>query len=194
MEAKTMRIPNESQFSLSKVKLIKDGGLDVTYEVTETISDETYVNKYHVENSKEPHPDLVKCLKAMRPIMARLYNLTAFLTLLETKDFKATATQKKLAEDFAKEAKQNIEMRGVSFSGIGDNSGVVLTGIFEFSNGLKVAIKSPRLKFVTESFGFEEELESLCGTLEKEVYAFLFKNKKAHLELFGDEGEAANPE
>ena len=42
-----------------------------------------------------------------------------------------------------------------------------------------------RLKFNTETFGFEEELEEIAADIETEVYAFLFKGKKAQLELFG---------
>ena len=46
--ANVMPIPSEKSFALSKVKTVKDGGLSVHYEVTETIGNETYVNKYHV--------------------------------------------------------------------------------------------------------------------------------------------------
>ena len=85
---------------------------------------------------------------------------------------------------------KNIEVRGVSFSGQDDNVGIVLTGLFTVSNGQKTAINSPRLKFNTEKFGFEEELEEIAADIETEVYAFLFKGKKAQLELFGADGEA----
>ncbi len=40
-------------------------------------------------------------------------------------------------------------------------------------------------------FGFEEELEEIVADIENEVYAFLFKGKKAQLELFGADGEPA---
>ncbi len=50
-----MLIPSEKAFALSKVKTLKDGGLDVHYEVTETIGNESYTNKYHVESAKDIH-------------------------------------------------------------------------------------------------------------------------------------------
>ena len=53
-----------------------------------------------------------------------------------------------------------------------DNVGVVLTGLFTVSNNQKTAINSPRLKFNTETFGFEEELEEIAADIETEVYAF----------------------
>ena len=75
-------------------------------------------------------------------------------------------------------------------SGQDDNVGVVLTGLFTVSNNQKTAINSPRLKYNTETFGFEEELENIVCNIEEEVYSFLFKGKKAQLELFGADGEA----
>lgn len=186
-----MPIPTKEKFSLSKVKLLKDGGLDVHYEVTEIIGNESYTNKYHVESAKDIHPDLRECFYRLRPIMGRIFNITSFLSMVETSDFKATKKQSELSRDFADEILKNIEVRGVSFSGQDDNVGVVLTGLFTVSNNQKTAINSPRLKFNTETFGFEEELEEIAADIENEVYAFLFKGKKAQLELFGADGEPA---
>jgi hypothetical protein len=186
-----MFVPSEKSFALSKVKLIKDGGLDVHYEVTETVGNESYTNKYHVESAKDIHPDLRACFERLRPIMGRIFNITSFLSFMETPETKATKAQKDAAREYADEMLKNIEVRGVSFSGQDDNVGVVLTGLFTVSNNQKTAINSPRLKFNTETFGFEEELEETAGDIEREVYAFLFKGKKAQLELFGADGNAA---
>lgn len=186
-----MFVPSEKSFALSKVKLIKDGGLGVHYEVTETVGNESYTNKYHVESAKDIHPDLRACFERLRPIMGRIFNITSFLSFMETPETKATKAQKDAAREYADEMLRNIEVRGVSFSGQDDNVGVVLTGLFAVSNNQKTAINSPRLKFNTETFGFEEELEEIAGDIEREVYAFLFKGKKAQLELFGADGNAA---
>lgn len=186
-----MPIPTKEKFSLSKVKLLKDGGLDVHYEVTEVVGNESYTNKYHVESAKDIHPDLRDCFDRLRPIMGRIFNITSFLSMVETSDFKATKKQSELSRDFADEMLKNIEVRGVSYSGQDDNVGVVLTGVFTVSSNQKTAINSPRLKFNTETFGFEEELEAIVADIENEVYAFLFKGKKAQLELFGADGEPA---
>lgn len=187
--ANVMPIPSEKSFALSKVKTLKDGGLDVHYEVTETIGNESYTNKYHVESAKDIHPDLRECFDRLRPIMGRIFNITSFLSMVETDDFKKN--QKEVARNFADEMLKNIEVRGVSYSGKDDNVGVVLTGLFTVSNNQNTAINSPRLKFNTETFGFEEELEAIVADIENEVYAFLFKGKKAQLELFGADGEPA---
>lgn len=185
-----MLVPKENQFALSKVKLLKDGGIDVHYEVTEVIATESYTNQYHVTSAKDIHPDFQSLFDDLAPIMGRVFNITSFLSMVETPEFKATKTQKQTAEEFADECLKNIEVRGVSLSGKGDNIGVVLTGLFTTANGQKTAINSPRMKYNTESFGFEEELERIVNEIEHEVYAFLFKGKKAQLELFDGEGNA----
>lgn len=187
-----MPVPTERQFALSKCKVLKDGGVDVHYEVSEAIGNETYVNKYHVESAKDIHPDLRRCFERLRPIMGRIFNMTSFLSFIETPDLKATQKVKDSAREFADKMLESIEVRGVSYSGKDDNVGVVLTGLFTVSNNQKTAINSPRLKFNTETFGFEEELEDIVGDIENEVYLFLFKGKKAQLELFGADGEAAD--
>ena len=184
-----MLVPSEQQFALAKVKLIKDGGITVHYEVTEVVGAESYTNKYHVESAKDIHPDLKDCFDRLRPIMGRIFNITSFLSMLDVKEFKATEKQKEYGRSFADEMLKNIEVRGVSFSGQDDNVGVVLTGLFTVSNNQKTAINSPRLKFNSETFGFEEELEEIAADIETEVYAFLFKGKKAQLELFGANNE-----
>lgn len=179
-------VPAEQNFALNKVKMIKDGGLDVHYDVTEAIDGASYTNKFHVESAKDVHPDLINLFERLRPIMGRIFNLTSFLSMIEAKEYKATDAQQAQARAFAQECMNNIEVRGVSLSGQGDNVGVVLTGLFTVSNNQKTAINSPRLKYATETFGFEEELEQIVADIEREVYEFLFKGKKAQLELFGD--------
>lgn len=186
-----MSIPSEKAFALSKVKTLKNGGLDVHYEVTETIGNESYTNKYHVESAKDIHPDLRDCFNRLRPIMGRIFNITSFLSVVGTSDFKATEKQNELSRDFADEMLKNIKVRGLSFSGQDDNVGVVLTGLLAVLDDQKTAINSPRIKFNTKIFGFEKELEEIAADIETEVYAFLFKGKKAQLELFGADGEPA---
>lgn len=112
-----MPIPTKEKFSLSKVKLLKDGGLDVHYEVTEVVGNESYTNKYHVLSAKDIHPDLRKLFKALCPIMGRVFNITSFKTMIATPDFKATKKQTEIAAAFAEECLGNIEVRGVSLSG-----------------------------------------------------------------------------
>lgn len=184
-----MRTPSESAFALSKVKIIPSGGLDVHFEVEEACGAEIYTETYHLVSTKGIHPDLQKLFDNLKPIMARVYHLTFFRTLMDVPEFKATKKQRELAEKAYKEIEAKLTITGLSLSGKDDNVGVVLTATFTADSNQKMAINSHRMKFSDERYGFEEEMEDIVGQIESEVYKFLFKNKKQQMELFDEHGE-----
>ena len=183
-------IPVEKNFNLSKVKLNPSGGLSADYQVTEIVGGEPSVTDYSASVSREIHPDLKGCFDDLRSIVGRVFNITSFLTLLESEDMKLPASKMLTARAFAQELISKIDVRGVSWSGSEDNAGVVITAVFETPNGLKTCINTPRIKLAQISFGFEEELETIVNDIKKEVYAFLFKGKQAQLSLFGEQAPA----
>jgi hypothetical protein len=183
-------IPSKKAFTLSKAKLASGGGLDVHYEVSEQDGNANYLNKHHDECAQDVQKELRELFQELRPIVGRIFNITSFKTLMETDEFKATEGQKALGDDFAQECLNKIEVRGISLSGKDDKVGVVITSVYEVANGQKVAINTPRIRFDSETWGFEEELENIVYEIENEVYEFLFMGKKAELSLFGeDQGE-----
>lgn len=192
-ENATMAKPTENNFSLEKVKLVNNGGICAHYDVTEVVGGTSYTNHYVVDNGMDVHPDLAHLFEDLRPIVARVFNINSFLSFVEDPANKIPAKIQEQARGFAGELLNNIEVRGVSFSGKDDNVGVVITAVYTTANGLKTCINTPRIKMATISFGFEEELEEIVGKIEREVYAYLFDGKQAQLSLFGADGNA-NPE
>ena len=192
-ENATMAKPTENNFSLEKVKLVNNGGICAHYDVTEVVGGTSYTNHYVVDNGMDVHPDLAGLFEDLRPIVARVFNINSFLSFVEDPANKIPAKIQEQARGFAGELLNNIEVRGVSFSGKDDNVGVVITAVYTTANGLKTCINTPRIKMATISFGFEEELEEIVGKIEREVYAYLFDGKQAQLSLFGADGNA-NPE
>lgn len=190
-ETKQIEKPSEKNFTLEKVKLANGGGLEAIYEVVEIRGSESYVNSYSVKNAADVHPDLSGLFKQLRPIVARVFGMTSFLSFTENPDNKIKQEVQDKAREFADELLERIVVRGVSYSGKDDNVGVVITSVLEVSNGLKTCINTPRLKMATVSFGFEEELENIVGEIEREVYKFLFEGKQAQLSLFGQDGSAS---
>lgn len=188
MEQKT--IPTEKNYNLSKVKLNPNGGLQADYQVTETVGGEPSVTDYHANVSRDIHPDLRGLFEDLRPIVGRVFNITSFLTFLDSDEMKLPESKKVLARAFADELIAKIDVRGVSWSGTDDNTGVVITAVFETPNGLKTCINTPRIKMATISFGFEEELEKIVDAIKTEVYQFLFNGKQAQLSLFGEQAPA----
>lgn len=188
MEQKT--IPTEKNYNLSKVKLNPNGGLQADYQVTETVGGEPSVTDYHASVSRDIHPDLRGLFEDLRPIVGRVFNITSFLTFLDSDEMKLPESKKVLARAFADELIAKIDVRGVSWSGTDDNVGVIITAVFETPNGLKTCINTPRIKMATISFGFEEELEKIVDAIKTEVYQFLFNGKQAQLSLFGEQAPA----
>ena len=188
MEQKT--IPTEKNYNLSKVKLNPNGGLQADYQVTETVGGEPSVTDYHASVSRDIHPDLRGLFEDLRPIVGRVFNITSFLTFLDSDEMKLPESKKLLARAFADELIAKIDVRGVSWSGTDDNVGVIITAVFETPNGLKTCINTPRIKMATISFGFEEELEKIVDAIKTEVYQFLFNGKQAQLSLFGEQAPA----
>ena len=193
MEKELQTIPTEKDFNLSKVKLLPKGGIQAEYQVTQIVNNENSVIDRNETCSRDVHPDLLGLFTDLRTIVARVFNITSFLTLLESDEMKLPEAKKMMAREFADELLQKIEVRGVAWSGNGDNTGVVITSVFETPNGLKTCINTPRIKMATISFGFEEELETIVESIKKEVYAYLFKGKQAQLSLFGEPADNAAP-
>ena len=191
MEKTLQTIPTEKDFNLSKVKLLPKGGIQAEYQVTQTIDGDASLIDRNETCTRDVHPDLAAMFEDLRTIVGRVFNITSFLTLLESDEMKLPESKRMLARSFADELLSKIEVRGVSWSGTGDNVGVVITAVFETPNGLKTCINTPRIKMAQISFGFEEELETIVESIKTEVYAYLFKGKQAQLSLFGQDGEQA---
>ena len=191
----TIKIPQEQNFSLTKVKLDKDDGIDIHYSVSEVVGQEHYSNEFHVKSSKQVHPDLKEHFNVLRASMARVIHFSSFRTMSVTKEFNADKDQLELVQNHFEELLNKIEIRGISLSGNDDNVAVIMTALLEVGNGQKTVINTPRIKFNTETYGFEIQLEEVIQEIEKECYAFLFKGKKAQLELFdgfSEDDEASN--
>lgn len=189
MEKELQTIPTEKNFNLSKVKLLPKGGIQAEYQVTQIVDGETSLIDRNETCTRDVHPDLLGMFEDLRTIVGRVFNITSFLTLLESDEMKLTDAKKAIARTFADELLKQIEVRGVAWSGTGDNTGVVITSVLETPNGLKTCINTPRIKMATISFGFEEELETIVESIKTEVYAYLFNGKQAQLSLFGEQGE-----
>lgn len=188
-ENENVQVPEEKDFNLSKVKIEKNGGLKVSYQITQVINNEPSIIDREETRNSDPHPDLKGLFKDLRSIVGRVFNVTSFLTLVESKEFGASKAQKDMARDLSNEILDKIDVRGVAWSGTDDNIGVIVTAVFETPNGLKTCINTPRIKLSQISFGFEEELEKICQSIKSEVYEFLFKGKQAQLSLFGEQPE-----
>ena len=184
MEKELQTIPTEKDFNLSKVKLLPKGGIQAEYQVTQIVDGETSLIDRNETCTRDVHPDLLGLFDDLRTIVGRVFNITSFLTFLDAEVVSHNLADR--ARAFSDELLSKIEVRGLSWSGTGDKSGVVITAVYETANGLKTCINTPRIVLATISFGFEEELETIVESIKKEVYAYLFRGKQAQMSLFGE--------
>ena len=177
-----MKQPHISQYSLTKVKLIKGGGLAVTYDVIETIGDETFSDNNTVKSTKEPHPDLYRVLNDIKEVAADLIGLNEPLVLAKAK--KMSASVKFDIEAFVKHNKENLKINGVSLAGAMQKR-VALLVVYEPKPGQALAM-NPRVTIDSEDY---PELENMIEELEKETYEYLFEGKRAQLEIAFEDNE-----
>lgn len=174
----------KKNFKLSKVKRIKNGGLDIHYTIEETEGSEVFNPKIHLEHPKDFHPDLTDKLGKLKPILARIYHLTFFTELMGLNEFEATQEQEEIAMKLECEIMDKITVNGVTFSGSDKNRGIVISGSFTADTNQAMPINSHNLKFSSTRYGFEEEVERICEELKDEVYAYVYENKRAQMSLF----------
>ena len=103
MEKTLQTIPTEKDFNLSKVKLLPKGGIQAEYQVTQTVDGENSLIDRNETCTRDVHPDLLGLFADLRNIVGRVFNITSFLTLLESDEMKLPETKKALARSFADE-------------------------------------------------------------------------------------------
>ena len=192
MEKTLQTIPTEKDFNLSKVKLLPKGGIQAEYQVTQIVDGENSLIDRNETCTRDVHPDLLGLFADLRNIVGRVFGITSFLSFIDAEALSHNVADR--ARAFAEELLEKIDVRGISWSGTGDKSGVVITAVYETANGLKTCINTPRIVLATISFGFEEELETIVETVKKEVYAYLFKGKQAQMSLFGAPADDNEPD
>ena len=177
-----MTTPKRENFSLEKAKIDK-GGLEASYQLTEIVGDEACTTTYQVSNTRLPHPDLTELFKQLRGIVARVFGVTAIVEHLESEKYPAMSG----VEQFLQTIIEQYEVRGISWSGSGNKTGVVITSVFKTPLGLKTCVNTPRLVLGQSCFGLEDDLERICDEIKEQVYQYLFEGKQAQLSLFGQE-------
>ena len=185
-----MAVPSESSFKLSKVQLQGNGSVKVNYEICESVGGIEYTNKYKIESTKEIHPDMKHLFDCLVDVLADTCNVYKLVDTVCLSKFEATDEQKAIAREELEAIIEGMTVKSVTLSGKDDNVGCIISGEMEVKHGLKATLISPRLKYNEEIFGFEHELGTMLTALQKEIYAYLFKGKRAQLELFGADGEA----
>ena len=150
----------KGNFILSKLRMQKNGGVKIRYEIVEHDGDITYTEKFNIESSKLVHPDLLELLSGLRYIVGKMFHVTD-----------------------ESDAEQFIDVTGVSFSGTADKVGVIIYARITSDNGACINVSTPRIILKCDTMGFEKELGEICRRIQEEAYKFIFENNVTPLEV-----------
>lgn len=180
---------NQNQFVLQKVKRSQSGGLEVVYQTEERDGSEIFWDEQSKKCRKVQHQDLNNVLDRMKSHVARALNFSWIKIVMESGSLKATESKafdqvEKIIEAGLKAAEDNIVVNGISLTGTDKKRQVIIMATMTTDNKKKVAINTPLILLGADIFGFESELSDDVEELMEETFLYLFKNKKAHLELF----------
>ena len=156
-------------FSLKDLKLLKGGGIESITIIEMNIDGSFMEIKRKQETPVVPHPDLENLVRGLKE------------TLLISCRFKGLP---KKEFDILKE---KTTVTAVHVSGQEQNEGVIISGKIQAENGSNIAINSPRMRFSSSVYGFEEQLQGEITLLEGELYKYLHEEKKAQLEIMDTE-------
>lgn len=163
-EPKKINIPEKDRFYLKKIKTQKNGGLDLHFE-TEYLADGAVErDEDHKSRTKIPHPDLIECLKSLRPFVRKIYHIDP-------------------------EFDERITVTGIALSGQDENEGIIITATWKNDNGMVSALNTHRMRYSDTTYGFEADIEEVVLKLKDEAYAYLYLKKVGEQELFDQQLE-----
>lgn len=170
---------------ITKAKLAKNGGLEVSFEETLTFKDENdktvELNRDHpnVIGKNIPHDDLINGFALLRP------HLAIITDCLE-------AHKKTLYDlDDDPETLEKFKVNSISIGGSGEHEGVTISGSKKLSGGRLLNLNTPFTKYYDENdpYTYADELSSLISHICEEVELYLDGKiaPDAQLDLFEEE-------
>jgi hypothetical protein len=184
-----MKNPKRENFKLTKIKL-SGGAVEISYTLQEVIGGDTYKSNQMQKSTKNAHPDLEENLFAMAPMVAQILCFTNARDIALKKEFKADAYQKECMAKYVDYIVEKFMIYGIAISGEDGKRGVQIVTGFAVDNNQRTTITTPKILFSGESRGFEEKLEEMVATVEREAFEFVYNGKVANPEMFDyEEGE-----
>lgn len=158
----------ESTFELKSFKL-EAAGADVKYNVTEVDDNGVETEQeFHTKIARPVHPDLINLFEQdLTAVVADIFDNTEISDSLSLGHIR-------------------IRPDAIAFAGKNDNVGIAISGYYETKFG-KVRFKIPRVKYLTSDADACVKLTAFADKIVNEVHAYLFDNKCAKLETFGEE-------
>ena len=183
-------------FTVTNVKLMKKGGLEVNFTHEEKEKSVIHEEVTGRKSPRNPHPDMLKALKALKVFLAEVYSITTINVLREAKELSkaektAFETLKKRIDSMVNTAMNKITVTGYSAS----SGGVVVSGTMTVEGNKKIPLNTTFIKLDQNLWGFEDKLQGCIYKIENEAELFLFEGKAADLEIaFPEQNEEPKTE
>jgi len=177
---------NFSDFVPSKIK-ISDDGLDVDYSEKGSSGDDVG-RKGH----GAPSPQFTEALNRLQLYMARRLGLLTWFYKLEPEIKGVNDTYEQALKLYNAEI-ERCKVTGVVFVGSEQLAGVKITGTLKCESG-SVGMATPNITFASEKLGYEKEVKEITEILKEEAFLYIFKRKRAQLDLEDEIEAAENPE
>ena len=146
------------------------------------------------QGSDIPHPDLMNALKEITgsEVMA------STLCLLEGWDFAREHNRKNqevldVARRKWAEEVSRCEVMELHFTGEDETAGIILKGKLN-CDGAKIKIETPQYVFIEGEEELSKRAQEYSEAVKKEVWGYLFKNKKSQQSLSLDENTESDDE
>jgi hypothetical protein len=181
-----LEVAKES-FDLQKIKLLKGGGVHSVSKLTVKTDGSFHEIDRDEKTPIVPHPELVDPIRNLKEKLLISCNYLGIKTIIDSEEFKASKEQKAAAQKHFDIIKDKTTVTGIHVSGKDKNRGVIISGVIKAENASNIAINSPRLRFESEVYGFEQELHMECDLIEDETYEYLFNGKKQQMDINFDD-------
>lgn len=174
----TQKYLKRDEFKLEKFKIDKDDLLVNFIEQRQT-NDGLVKIPVSMQPPFQPHPDLLDLLKRLKGYVLNQYDYDKLLNVNpKDKDLRAAYN----------ELLSSTTVTGFTLAGSEQLRAAIITAKIKTESGTR-AMPTGRIVFSSDKLGYEKEVEVIVDELETEVYACLFENKRAQLDLFQDESK-----
>lgn len=173
------KIPKQENVEFKQVKL-KGDALEFRAVIKVPDGEKIYENNLNDTYVHSPHEDLKNSIEKLKVPFAQICGFIDAKTMIEAKDFKANAEQKKALESYVKQKLHDIVITGAAFSGDGGRWGVKITGHYK-----GMAITSSKIFIGKDNLElFENEIRETVDKINDETYKYVFEGKKGDIEYF----------
>lgn len=171
--------PVFDNFTLSKIRLTPNGGVDCHFQVCEIKDEAVAYTKHHIESGVEPSTNLIRPFQSMQSMVGDIFLFNDMVKAIEDADLGATSSQKFAISQRAQANINNISVNEVKITGNNDKMSVNIIAKFNTATGASTLLATPRIKLNDDIFGWESDLQVHIETIIREAYAYLFENKSS---------------